>query len=245
MVAPLSLDSDLVVSLYVERQLSAKAIAAQLGCSRAPVLRILRECGVAVRGRSSSMFVRMSQTTAADRKRLASDAHAALRGKPHTAVAQVNQAKGRAKVGKPSELEAVFCDALHAQEFDVVPQMPFGPYNIDLAIPAWRVAVEIDPGNWHSSPTHAESDAAKDRLLLAEGWTVVRFSGARVSMRNAGIRALAEKLVADAELRRFKPAAAGEHWVVTGHRDHTAIARGDTKERTVILTHVVALDATR
>ena len=51
-------------------------------------------------------------------------------------------------------------------------------YEVDFHWPSWRLVVEVD-GN-HSRPRDLHNDPARDRVLEAAGWTVVRFTGAQV-----------------------------------------------------------------
>lgn len=57
---------------------------------------------------------------------------------------------------------------------DVVTGMRIGRWSIDMAIPAARVAVEIDGTYWHSLPNMVEKDKRKDAALALKGWRVVR-----------------------------------------------------------------------
>jgi very-short-patch-repair endonuclease len=55
-------------------------------------------------------------------------------------------------------------------------------YRVDLAIvsPFRRFAVEVDGHEYHSSPEDAAKDAARDRALVIDGWTVMRFTGREI-----------------------------------------------------------------
>lgn len=55
-------------------------------------------------------------------------------------------------------------------------------YRIDIALvsPFKRIAVECDGAQWHSSPDDAAKDAARDRALVLDGWTVLRFTGREI-----------------------------------------------------------------
>lgn len=55
-------------------------------------------------------------------------------------------------------------------------------YRVDLAIvsPFKRIAVEADGHEWHASPDDAARDAARDRALVLDGWTVLRFTGREI-----------------------------------------------------------------
>jgi very-short-patch-repair endonuclease len=53
---------------------------------------------------------------------------------------------------------------------------PFGPYRIDLAFPAARVAVEIDGWAWHTEVDRFRSDRHKGNALVGAGWQLLRFT---------------------------------------------------------------------
>ncbi|NWJ71926.1 type IV toxin-antitoxin system AbiEi family antitoxin domain-containing protein [Pseudonocardia sp. ICBG1122] len=67
----------------------------------------------------------------------------------------------------------------------LVRAVPFGPWTIDLAFPAVRVAVEIDGWAWHSDPERFRTDRRKQNALVAAGWTVLRFTWSDVHDRPA------------------------------------------------------------
>lgn len=49
-------------------------------------------------------------------------------------------------------------------------------FRIDLAYPVLRLAIELDGWEFHSSRSAFDDDLARDNLLVAQGWTVVRFT---------------------------------------------------------------------
>lgn len=53
---------------------------------------------------------------------------------------------------------------------------PFGPYTIDLAFPAARVAVEVDGWAWHSGAAQFAADRRKGNALTRAGWKLLRFT---------------------------------------------------------------------
>ena len=48
-------------------------------------------------------------------------------------------------------------------------------YWIDLAYPAWKIAIEYD-GKRHFTEEQARKDHAKDELLHRDGWAVLRIN---------------------------------------------------------------------
>ncbi|MGD9529204.1 type IV toxin-antitoxin system AbiEi family antitoxin domain-containing protein [Pseudonocardia sp.] len=53
---------------------------------------------------------------------------------------------------------------------------PFGPYRIDLAFPALRVAVEVDGWAWHVDAERFAADRRKGNALVRAGWDLLRFT---------------------------------------------------------------------
>lgn len=53
---------------------------------------------------------------------------------------------------------------------------PFGPYLIDLAFPAARVAVEVDGWAWHVDVERFRADRRKGNALTQAGWGLLRFT---------------------------------------------------------------------
>lgn len=51
-----------------------------------------------------------------------------------------------------------------------------GPYEVDVAFPETRVAIEIDGWAWHSDVERFRSDRRKGNDLVAGGWTLLRFT---------------------------------------------------------------------
>jgi very-short-patch-repair endonuclease len=65
------------------------------------------------------------------------------------------------------------------------PQHPVGPYVLDLAYPAVRVAVEYN-GRDHLDPDRALRDLEREAYLTAAGWIVLRF-GAYIVVRRPDV----------------------------------------------------------
>lgn len=86
------------------------------------------------------------------------------------------QAIGRQKNPRGSSLEKAAGSLLREFGLEPVAQYAFDIYNVDLALPGLKLAIEIDGGNWHQSDVrHRERDARKTALLQAAGWRVERF----------------------------------------------------------------------
>jgi very-short-patch-repair endonuclease len=53
---------------------------------------------------------------------------------------------------------------------------PFGPWRVDLAFPAQKVAVEVDGWAWHVDAERFRNDRRKQNALVRAGWDPLRFT---------------------------------------------------------------------
>lgn len=58
----------------------------------------------------------------------------------------------------------------------IVPQYALGPYWIDLALPEYKLAIELDGYKYHSSAKQRGHDKRRDAYMVRQGWTVMRFT---------------------------------------------------------------------
>ena len=62
-----------------------------------------------------------------------------------------------------------------------IAQYPFASYRLDFAWPGLKVAVETDGWGTHGRRAAFEDDRAKDAMLLAAGWRVLRVTWRRLA----------------------------------------------------------------
>jgi very-short-patch-repair endonuclease len=79
-----------------------------------------------------------------------------------------------------SPMEELFWQEAQGRIPGLVPQHFLEPFTIDFAIPALKIAVEIDGARYHAHEKAREKDARRDALLAEWGWKVLRFTGAEV-----------------------------------------------------------------
>jgi very-short-patch-repair endonuclease len=53
---------------------------------------------------------------------------------------------------------------------------PFGPYRIDVAFPAARLAIEVDGWAWHVDAARFRNDRRKGNAITRAGWDLLRFT---------------------------------------------------------------------
>ena len=84
--------------------------------------------------------------------------------------------EGRSTPQTDSPMEFLFLQEAQSRLPGLVSQYPVPPYVIDFAIPNKKTLIEIDGKDFHD-PIR---DAKKDAYLQAQGWNVIRLTGAQV-----------------------------------------------------------------
>ena len=79
-----------------------------------------------------------------------------------------------------TNIERLFREALEARGLrkgiDFATQYPLRrSFILDFAVPAKKVAIEVDGRKWHSTPEARKRDRFKDHILKRLGWRVFRF----------------------------------------------------------------------
>ena len=80
-------------------------------------------------------------------------------------------------------------------------QHPVGRYRIDFAYPELLIAIEVDGYGPHSSRAAFQSDRERQNLLVALGWTVLRFTWADVVRRPEHVAKLIATAIVNAQAR--------------------------------------------
>ncbi|WP_339063542.1 DUF559 domain-containing protein [Tepidibacillus marianensis] len=81
------------------------------------------------------------------------------------------------RIKTESPIERHLYDALYSRGHNIVTQYPMGKYRIDIAFPQYKIAIECDGHQFHSSKEAKERDKRKDKLLRSKGWKVIRIPG--------------------------------------------------------------------
>ena len=100
------------------------------------------------------------------------------------------RARGLRQSATPPEIR--LCSILRQRPLDLPKfrrQMPFGPYILDFAAPAERLAIEID-GETHYVGDGPRRDACRDAFLAGHDWSVQRFLNADVLNNLDGVVAV-------------------------------------------------------
>jgi hypothetical protein len=75
-------------------------------------------------------------------------------------------------------------DAEPCSGWSLIPQYQWERYRVDFALrkpDGTTIFIECDGKDFHSSPDQIERDSARERLMVAAGFTVVRFTGAEIN----------------------------------------------------------------
>jgi very-short-patch-repair endonuclease len=157
--------------LFEKDGLSVNAISKIFGASRGCINTRLVSIGITPPGIKESR-TRLYKTGF---KASVDAAHKAVKGTKRTEADLVRRAAGKAGRMESFYEEMFFIELL---SFGYAPSPGFavGKYNIDLAYPDIKLAVEIDGGEWHaSSPIKIAQDNNKRSFLESLGWIIVRY----------------------------------------------------------------------
>lgn len=226
-IKPLPLDPQDIIRRYQSGE-NVLAMQNATGICRARLTRILKGSGIVLRSPRERLTAWHAKATPEDRMQRAQAAHAAVRGKPHTAEHRRKIALGRHAVpSNVSRTEGQLADALRAAGLAVEAQWPVGPYNLDLAVPSDRVSVEVFGGQWHLTGTHALRLGKRHEHLIGAGWRVIYvWCTTGHPLTAAG----AENLVALVKLFCDDPSTGGKYRVIWGDAKGTPSAKYDPNQ---------------
>jgi len=153
---------------------SVKALADKAGCTRFRVNRILDDAGIVRRGSAAANRLMVSKRSSAENTRNTKAAHNAVRGRRQSEqhrckIAATREQRQLGVSGSERELVSL----LSAQGLSVTCQKAVGRYNVDVAIDAARIAVEVFGGHWHTCRRHSERFRKRCDYLLDRGWLPV------------------------------------------------------------------------
>jgi very-short-patch-repair endonuclease len=188
----------LIYQMHITDEKSVNMMSKELGVARDTIYRWMAYFGIEPRNVSESARIRMKYMTSEERKQLASKAHEAVRGskRVQTITERIHRASKASDAARMSKHEKTFAHMLiDADLYDFIFSYPLGIYNIDFAFPAQKVAIEVDGGNWHTTPRKMEQDSKKEAFLTSEGWTIYRWSNLDSSSSGTELIALLVKSV--------------------------------------------------
>jgi len=169
-----------VTNWHFEKGLSVLAIAKRLNCSRGCVVHHLHKAGLRQRNRHESALVVWKNRSAKSRAAQVHAAHTALRGTSSTPTALANRAAAKAGKTQSALEDFVLCQIRNLQ-VTAEPGYPLEGYLIDIVLPDYGIAIEVDGGNWHQSKAKKRHDEAKEKLLRRDGWRLLRVNSDTIS----------------------------------------------------------------
>lgn len=153
---------------------SELSLSKRFNVSRLCIRGTLIRNGIETRNRLVANRLMMSKRTPEENLRNTQAAHAATKGIPQPEARIERIAQGRERNGRHiSDYEREVAKELVAKGFSIAPQKAVGRYNIDIAIPELRIAVEIFGGQWHAAGTHAVRFRKRTDYLINAGWLPV------------------------------------------------------------------------
>lgn len=157
-----------------EGGVSMKKLSDESGIERNVLTRRLRLRGVEIRGRSEAELLkwkRIKGDREAVRRQLGPAWHAS-RGRVVSLETQIAQAKTRfERMANTSPKEFALAAAMRDRGYRLTHQFAVGPYNIDLAHHALRVAVEVEDGC--SSRAWLSLKRKRLEYLLDRRWSLI------------------------------------------------------------------------
>lgn len=151
---------------YVDEEAKYEDLMAEANVANRTIMRLMDKCGVAplTPSERAKRMIRDNPDTIDNLVRA-----------NHTPEALRKRAKTRHENWRnlQSDNEREFMAALLDVGLSPSPEHPVGRFNIDLAFPSVKLAVELDP-LWHKTGDKARKDAMRDAALKLRGWTVLR-----------------------------------------------------------------------
>jgi len=195
---------------------SENKLAREAGINRWTFRRRLLEAGIAPRNQSESESVKWANMSPATRRAQVAAAHNAVRGTKRTYAAGARRALGvQRTLANASPIEFALADALRERGLSVTQQRAIGMYNVDVALDACALAVEVFGGNWHACGSHAARFHQRVVDLLNGGWhlVIIWVDGRRYPL---GVGAINHLVALSQELGR-NPAAPRQYRVMLGN----------------------------
>lgn len=167
-------DTDIsnMIELY-ESGIGLTELGGKFHCAKSVIKTRLKHNGIHIRTRSEAtqMIWKTRWNTPLEKEKMLSGAWNASRGRIDTIDTKIMRANTREQnlIGCGGFEEDV-ANLFENIGFEVVRQKAVHIYNIDIAIPAHRIAVEVFGGNWHS--LHNAKERQHVEYLLDNNWFV-------------------------------------------------------------------------
>ena len=138
---------------------------------------------------------------------LTKQAHRAAKGYRRSDDALINRALSVQEKAKLSKLEKFILEYFNNNGLFPIPLYAIYKFNIDLAFPEHKLAVEIHGGNFHTTPKKIKQDMAKEEYLKSIGWNIVVIEQGKIRMNSTKMHQLLSNAVSEVKekLKSYHP----------------------------------------
>jgi very-short-patch-repair endonuclease len=190
MGARINVTAEQCKKLY-DKGFSAQAIEKKLGLDRKQVKVRLESLGIKIRNKSEAQTLRNARMTKTQRLNNIFAAQNARRGQKSRRQTLIDSALaiyGKQRISKYELKLANLLKANRLKNFKML--YPVFKYNIDIAFPFEKIAVEIHGGDWHSSTRKSLQDAKKLNYLSKKGWFVLYIHSRDIDVTSLNLKKL-------------------------------------------------------
>lgn len=170
---PVDLPIEEIAARYLRGE-SPNKLASAFGVARKTITDRLAEHGIELRGHSDWYDLWWNSLTGEERAAHVAPAHEANRGTKRSRETLIKIAHAREQnLSHVSPAENELAEMLRAKGYTVTQQKALGVYNVDIAIHAPSITVEIFGGQWHAYGHHRRRHMERIPHLFNWGWHVV------------------------------------------------------------------------
>jgi len=214
---------DLLLARYLAGE-SENALAHEAGANRSTFRRRLLKADITPRGRSLAGHLKWDRMSALQREAQVRAAHAANVGRIPSWEERRHQAQTRqSRLLTISPVERTLATGLAAHGLIPIAQYALGIYNIDIALDASALAVEVFGGKWHAFGRHRSRFFERTIYILNSGWhlLVVWVDGKHYPLGAAAV----EYIIALAKDISRNPATPRQYRVILGNGEPAPVLK--------------------
>jgi very-short-patch-repair endonuclease len=208
---------DALIERYVAGE-TVQKLSLESGVNRRRIELAVKRAGHELRTMREAVGLRYARMSVSERRSITAKANIAKRGRKASESSQERRARTCEKTLQLASRADLILAVWLAQRGECfTPQKAVGPYNIDIAVDALLVAVEVN-GDWHYFPDRAGAESKRREYLFHQGWRLVDVC---LSAQNGRTwkylrPACADKIVALLNGLRAGEPGFGQHCVIGG-----------------------------
>ncbi len=177
--------------LHHVKQMTILGMSKHLGLSRSSIERALERHCVPKRSYDHSSYMKeWYKKHPGAGAILTKNAHRAVRGSRQSDDTLIKRALTIQEKAKLSKLESFVLKYFNSNGLYPVPLYAVYKFNIDLAFPRNKLAIEVHGGNFHTSPKKIAQDKVKSKYLKSIGWDMVIIEQGAVKIKSAEMQQL-------------------------------------------------------